>query len=217
MNPSRRVDPAPAVGSDPLRAECLHPLDAPPQGPAWNLDELADLLPPEAPRTPAAVLIGVVARPGGAYVLLTRRTEQLTHHAGQIAFPGGRVESADGGPLRAALREAEEEVALRSDWLQPLGFIDPYDTITGFRVAPLVARLDPDYRAEPDPGEVAEAFEVPLDFLLDPRNCERRSAEFRGRLRHYYQFRYGARLIWGATAAMLVNLRQRLVGGPGSR
>lgn len=217
MNPSRRVDPAPVALSDPLRTECLHPLDAPPQGPAWNLDELADLLPPEMPRVPAAVLIGVVARPGGGHVLLTRRTEQLTHHAGQIAFPGGRVESTDGGPLRAALREAEEEVALRGDWLQPLGFIDPYDTITGFRVAPLVARLDPDYRAMPDPGEVAEAFEVPLDFLLDPRNCERRSAEFRGRLRHYYQFRYGSRLIWGATAAMLVNLRQRLVGGPGDR
>ncbi len=217
MNASPRVAAAGAPSTDPLRCALLHPLEAPPPGPAWNLDELSDLLPPEAPRMPAAVLIGVVARSGGAQVLLTRRTEQLTHHAGQIAFPGGRVEAADGGPLRAALREAEEEVALRSDWLEPLGFIDPYDTISGFRIAPLVARLDPGYRADPDPGEVAEAFEVPLDFLLDPRNCERRSAEFRGRLRHYYQFRYGARLIWGATAAMLVNLRQRLVGGPGGR
>ncbi len=217
MNPSRRPAEPPDTTTDRLQSADLHPLHSPPDGPAWNLDELADLLPPDVPRVAAAVLIGVIARPAGAQVLLTRRTERLTHHAGQIAFPGGRVEAADGGPLRAALREAAEEVALRADWLQPLGFIDPYDTITGFRVAPLVARLDPDYRAEPDPGEVAEAFEVPLDFLLDPRNCERRSAEFRGRLRHYYQFRYGSRLIWGATAAMLVNLRQRLAGEPGGR
>lgn len=192
--------------------EGLHALDAPPQGPAWNLEELADLMPACQPRTPAAVLIAVIPRAEGAAVLLTRRTEQLSNHAGQISFPGGRIEAADAGPLAAALREATEEVALRHDWLRPLGFIDPYDTITGFRVQPVVAWLDPSYRAVPDPGEVAEAFEVPLAFLLDPTNCEQRNADYRGRMRHYYQFRFGRHLIWGATAAMLVNLRQRLAG-----
>lgn len=190
----------------------LHPLDAPPTGPAWNLDELDDLLPASQPRTPAAVLIALVPRIEGAAVLLTRRTEQLSHHAGQVSFPGGRIEAADAGPLAAALREAFEEVALLPGWLQPMGYIDPYDTISGFRVQPVVAWLDPGYRAVPDPGEVAEAFEVPLDFLLDPANCELRSADYRGRMRHYYQFRFGRHLIWGATAAMLVNLRHRLAG-----
>ncbi len=197
---------------DPLFGIRLHSLDAPPQGPAWNADELADLLPASQLRTPAAVLIGVVERTEGAQVLLTRRTEHLSNHAGQVSFPGGRIEASDGGPLAAALRETAEEVAIVSSWLRPLGFTDPYDTITGFRVLPVVARLDAGYLAVPDPREVAESFEVPLAFLLDPANCERRQADYRGRMRHYYQFRYGRHLIWGATAAMLVNLRQRLTG-----
>jgi len=204
--------PGGRAAGDPLRGIVLHPLDAPPDGPAWNLDELDDLLPPGQPRTPAAVLIGVVNRIEGAQVLLTRRTEHLSTHAGQISFPGGRIEAGDRGPVAAALRETAEEVAISAHWLRPLGFIDPYDTISGFRILPLVAHLDAAYEAVADPREVAEFFEVPLAFLLDPANCERRQADYRGRMRHYYQFRYGPHLIWGATAAMLVNLRQRLTG-----
>jgi 8-oxo-dGTP pyrophosphatase MutT (NUDIX family) len=190
----------------------LHPLDAAPQGPAWNLHELDDLLPPAAPRIAAAVLVGLVRRAPGTSVLLTLRTDTLSKHAGQISFPGGRIDAEDADPVAAALRETAEEVAIPSSLLLPRGFLDPYDTITGYRILPVVAELDPGYRALPDPAEVAEAFEVPLDWLFDPANCERRSSEFRGRLRHYWQFRYGRHLIWGATASMLLNLRQRLTG-----
>ncbi len=212
MTPTAPNGSSAAGHADPLHGIDLHPLDRPPCGPAWNAEEIADLFEPECLRVQAAVLIGVVARPQGAQVLLTRRTENLSSHAGQVSFPGGRLEPTDAGPLAAALRETEEEVSIGRHWLQPLGFIDPYETITGFRILPVVSRLNPDYLAVPDPREVAEAFEVPLTFLLDPANCEHRQADYRGRMRHYCQFRYGDHLIWGATAAMLVNLRQRLTG-----
>lgn len=188
----------------------LYPPDAPPQGVAWNLDELGDLLPPERPRVLAAVLVGLVARPDGVRVLLTRRTDTLNNHAGQVSFPGGRIDADDRGPLQAALREAWEEVAIGAEWIEPLGFLDPYDTVTGFRVLPLVARLDPDYRAVPNPREVADAFEVPIGPLLEGRDIEQVAAEFYGRTRHYWEYRQGPHRIWGATAAMLVNLGRRL-------
>ena len=195
-----------------LRDCRLLPLDAPPEGPAWNRDELIDLLPSAQVRIQAAVLIAIVERRSGPQVLLTRRTEHLSQHAGQVSFPGGRVEPGDGGPLGAALRETFEELGIGPDRVQPLGFLDPYETITGYRVTPVLATLADDYVLSPDPGEVAEAFEVPLDFLLDPANCEIKAADYRGRMRHYSQFRFGRHLVWGATAAMLVNLRQRLRG-----
>lgn len=188
----------------------LHPLHAPPSGPEWNIDELHDLLPAGLVLAPAAVLVGIVSRREGDAVLLTRRTEHLRHHAGQIAFPGGRVDPADAGPVAAALRETGEEVGIGADLIQPLGFLDPYATITGFRVHPVVARIDPDYRPALQASEVAEAFEVPLAFLLDPANSEQVSAEFRGRIRHYWQFNFGRHRIWGATAAMILNLRSLL-------
>jgi len=187
----------------------LHALDAPPTGDAWNLPELEDLLPP-GPLRPAAVLVGLLERAGGTSVLLTRRHEQLRHHAGQIAFPGGRIEPADAGPVAAALREAQEEVGLRPADAEPLGFLDPFATITGFHVVPVVARVGPAFAAVPDPGEVDEVFEAPLDFLLDPRNERTFEAEFGGRRRRVVEMQYGAWRIWGATAAMLVNLRRRL-------
>lgn len=199
----------PLTDPDNLR-RALHPIDAPPRGAAWNLDELADLLPPAQQRMPAAVLVGLVERAAGPAVLLTRRTDTLTRHAGQVSFPGGRIDREDAGPMQAALREAWEEVALTSAQVEPLGYLDPYDTITGFRVLPLVARLVPDYRAVPNPDEVADAFEVPIAPLLEGRDVERMAAEFQGRVRHFWEYRQGPHRIWGATAAMLVNLARRL-------
>jgi 8-oxo-dGTP pyrophosphatase MutT (NUDIX family) len=201
-------------GSDPLVCPgllaALHPLSAAPAGPGWNHTELVDLLPAETARRAAAVLIGLVPRPSGIHVLLTRRTEGLRHHAGQVSFPGGRIEPDDEGAVAAALRETGEELGIEASLVTPLGFLDPLVTITGFRVVPVVARIAPDYVAVPDPGEVAEAFEVPLDFLLDPANLEARTFELHGRPRQVWEYRYPDQRIWGATASMLLNFRHRL-------
>lgn len=188
----------------------LHPLARPPEGPGWNHAELHDLLPPGQPLRPAAVLVALVERAGGPQVLLTRRTEALRHHAGQIAFPGGRIEADDADPVAAALREAQEEVGLGAALSSPLGYLDPFVTITGFHVFPVVAAVAGGFVPVPDPGEVAEAFEVPLGFLLDPGNVHSLEVDFQGRRRHVLEFRYGGHRIWGATAAMLVNFRHRL-------
>lgn len=191
----------------------LHPLGEAPTGPGWNRDELADLLPPQMPLRPAAVLVALVERRDGPQVLLTRRTEALRHHAGQIAFPGGRIEPDDASPVAAALREAQEEVGLSESLSSPLGYLDPFVTITGFHVFPVVASVRGAFVPAPDPSEVAEAFEVPLAFLLDPANVQAHDVDFQGRRRRVLEFRYGGRRIWGATAAMLVNFRQRLEQG----
>lgn len=185
------------------------PLHAPPGGAGWNLDELDGLLPTRAPR-PAAVLVGVVAHAHAPTVLLTRRHDGLRDHAGQVSFPGGRIEPGDASPAAAALREAEEEVGLRAVQFTPLGYLDPLLTITGFRVVPLLGLITPDFVARPDPGEVAETFEVPLDLLLDPLRLEEKQFEFGGRLRHVLQYRYEQQRIWGVTASILFNLRERL-------
>lgn len=197
---------------DPLERlpRALHPLARPPEGPGWNHAELHDLLPPGQPLRPAAVLVALVERAGGPQVLLTRRTEALRHHAGQIAFPGGRIEADDADPVAAALREAREEVGLGAALSSPLGYLDPFVTITGFHVFPVVASVAGGFVPVPDPGEVAEAFEVPLAFLLDPGNVHSLEVDFQGRRRHVLEFRYGGHRIWGATAAMLVNFRHRL-------
>ncbi|MFN7385481.1 MAG: NUDIX hydrolase, partial [Lysobacteraceae bacterium] len=149
----------------------------------------------------------------GARVVLTRRQDALRHHAGQFSFPGGRVDEGDAGPLAAALRETAEEIGLPSSAIAPVGWLDPYATITGFHVYPLVATLDPAAPLRPNPDEVAEAFEVPLAFLLDPSNAHDVLVEWRGRPRQLVEFHWGGHRIWGATAAMLVNLRQRLQRG----
>lgn len=175
----------------------------------WNLEQLADLLPPE-PLRPAAVLVGLREHGNGTTVLLTRRQDALRHHAGQISFPGGRVDLADAGPLAAAIRETEEEVGLPARSIEPFGWLDPYATITGFHVYPLVARIDPAHPLRPNADEVAEAFEVPLDFLLDPASARDVAMEWRGRTRLLVEFQWREHRIWGATAAMLVNLRERL-------
>ncbi len=195
---------------DPVRLrQALLPLGGEPLGVGWNLDEIADVVNPST-LVDAAVLVGLVPRPHGAHVLLTRRTDSLQHHAGQVSFPGGRVDPGDRSALDAALREAWEEVALEPDAIEPMGYLDPYATITGFRVLPLVARLPPDYRAVPNPGEVADAFEVPLAPLLSGERLVSMTGTWLGRPRSYWEYRVGPHRIWGATAAMLVNLGRRL-------
>jgi 8-oxo-dGTP pyrophosphatase MutT (NUDIX family) len=192
-------------------ARALHPLAQPPAGAGWNHEELADLLPDGGRSlTPAAVLVGLVDRGAGPQVLLTRRTEALRHHAGQISFPGGRIEAGDQDPAAAALREASEEIGLAQELAQSLGYLDPFVTITGFHVFPLVARIDAAFAARPDPGEVDEVFEVPLDFLMHAGNAHSIEVEYRGGRRALLEFQYGPYRIWGATAAVLVNLRKRL-------
>ena len=186
----------------------LHPLDAPPESP-WNLDDLEGLPLPAQPLL-AAVLVGVIPRPAGAGVLLTRRSDGLRHHGGQVSFPGGRIEALDASPAAAALREANEEVGLDAMQARALGYLDPLLTVTGFRVLPTVVLIDPAFQARPEPGEVAAVFEVPLDLLLDPLQLEKVELQFGGRARHVFQYRYQPQRIWGATASILYNLRERL-------
>lgn len=188
----------------------LHPLHASLSGQAWNHVELQDLLPPGSPHADAAVLVGLVPRAGATQVILTRRTDALRHHGGQVAFPGGRVEPQDDDAVAAALRETSEEIGLSAAQIMPLGLLDPLLTITGFRVVPVVAMIDPAHQVRPDPGEVAEVFEVPLDFLLDPANLIGQRVDYRGRSREVWEYRYPSQRIWGVTASILLNLRQRL-------
>lgn len=194
-------------------ARALHPLDAPLTQRPWNLDELADLL-GDAPAVDAAVLVGLVPRDAGPSVLLTRRTDSLRNHAGQVSFPGGRIEAGDADAVFAALREAHEEIGLEPALVVPMGFLDPMVTITGFRVLPVVACIDPNYVPTPDPGEVAEVFEVGLDFLMHPDNLMHVALQHRGRTRHVLEFRSAPEApqhrIWGVTASILFNLRERI-------
>ncbi len=204
---------------NPLPPELVHiraallPLDTMTAGySCWNLDELAGLLPSSEP-VAAAVLVGLVPRVDGLWVLLTRRTGSLRHHPGQVSFPGGRIEPEDIDACAAALRETQEEIGVPSCRITPLGFLDPLATITGFRILPLVAAIAPDYTTHPDPSEVDEVFEVPLEYLMAPGNLQRISLELGGRSRTVLQFAergVPGQCIWGASASILFNLRQRL-------
>jgi 8-oxo-dGTP pyrophosphatase MutT (NUDIX family) len=165
------------------------------------------------PVQPAAVLIGLVARPDGATVLLTQRTKHLRDHAGQISFPGGRMEPEDRDAVATALREAREEIGLDPGKVEVLGELETYDTVTGFRIHPVVGWIEPPIELLPDPYEVAEVFEVPLAFALDEANHRRESVMRDGRPRQFYVVPYQSRYIWGATAGILVNLARRLAGG----
>jgi 8-oxo-dGTP pyrophosphatase MutT (NUDIX family) len=157
---------------------------------------------------PAAVLIPVVDRPEPT-VLLTQRTE-LPSHPGQIAFPGGKIEPRDVTPADAALREAEEEIGLAPALIEPIGYLDLYLTFSGYRILPTVARVRPGYRLVLSPDEVADAFEVPLAFLMDAQNHALHSRDWKGVIRKYYAMPFGERYIWGVTAGILRNLYERL-------
>ncbi|MDA0188869.1 MAG: CoA pyrophosphatase [Proteobacteria bacterium] len=166
----------------------------------------------EGARAPvaAAVLFPIVLRPAAPTVLLTRRTDHLKDHPGQISFPGGRVEPDDVSPAHTALREAEEEIGLVPAHVEIAGYLPEYLTSTGFRVTPVVAVVTPPFSLRLDPFEVAEAFEVPLDFLLDPANHRRHALHYRGRLRHFHAMPWREYFIWGATAGMIVSLSRAL-------
>lgn len=159
---------------------------------------------------PAAVLFPIVLREAGATVLLTQRTQHLRDHAGQVSFPGGRVEAQDASPVHTALRETEEEIGLARERIEIIGFLPEYRTGTGFRVTPVVGLVTPPFDLQLDSFEVAEAFEVPLDFLLDPANHREQSLHYRGALRHFFAMPYGDYFIWGATAGMIRSLTARL-------
>lgn len=172
--------------------------------------DFLDTDPDGARLRPASVLIGVVDRGDLATVILTRRAETLTAHAGQIAFPGGRVDPCDDTAVVTALREAHEEIGLAPELVTPLGVLEPYRTRTGFRILPVLAAVSPDLRLQADAREVAEIFEVPLEFLVTPVNHQRYSVKFEGKPRHFYAMPYRERYIWGATAGILRIMYERL-------
>jgi 8-oxo-dGTP pyrophosphatase MutT (NUDIX family) len=169
-------------------------------------DPLAD---PDQPITPAAVLVAVVDRPRPG-VILTVRTDTVRKHAGQISFPGGRMDPEDENEIAAALREAREEIELPPAEVEIISTADRYRTITGYEVTPVIGVVPPDLPLKPHPAEVAAIFEAPLDYLLDPRHQLIRTVQWRGAERSYYEIDWQGRRIWGATAAMIVNLSRRL-------
>jgi 8-oxo-dGTP pyrophosphatase MutT (NUDIX family) len=186
---------------DRLRAALAKPAKRPPlEGDLAELRAQADV--------PAAVLVAITDRPVPG-VILTVRREHLRTHAGQVAFPGGRID-ADEDAVQAALREAQEELLLDPTAVQLVGPIEPYRTVTGYIVTPVIGVIPPDLALTPHEHEVADWFEAPLGFLLDPANQHNRSALFQGLERHYYEIIWNKRRIWGATAAMIVNLSRRL-------
>ena len=160
---------------------------------------------------PAAVLVPVIDR-GEPTVLLTLRTAELASHAGQVAFPGGKIEPADESPVAAAMREAREETGLPPTLIEPIGYLDLYLTFSGFRILPTVARVKPDFTLTPNPTEVTETFEVPLKFLMTPANHQRKTRDWSGFARDYYVMPYQNRYIWGITAGILRNLYDRVYG-----
>lgn len=160
----------------------------------------------------AAVLVPIIEHEAGPTVLLTRRADHLNSHSGQVAFPGGKVEP-DETPVEGALREAEEEVGLDRSFVDVAGFLNPYETGTGFRILPVISFVRPGFSLTAEPGEVAEIFEVPLGFLMNVDNHERHSVFWRGKRRAYYAMPYQGHYIWGATAGMIRNLHDRLHKG----
>jgi 8-oxo-dGTP pyrophosphatase MutT (NUDIX family) len=168
------------------------------------------VFPPEREPIPAAVLVPVVNQPNGPTLMFTQRTSHLNDHAGQISFPGGRVDAGDADRVATALREAEEETGLARNRVEIVGRLPDYDIMTGFRVTPVVGWVEPPFELRPDPFEVERIFEVPLEFFLDPANHQAHSREVNGLVRHYYAMPYEEHYIWGATAGMVRMLYQVL-------
>ena len=158
---------------------------------------------------PAAVLVPIIDRREPT-VLLTLRTAELASHAGQVAFPGGKIDAADESPVAAALREAREETGLAATLVEPIGYLDLYLTFSGFRILPAVARVKPEFTLALNPREVTETFEVPLEFLMTPANHQRKTRDWNGLARDYYAIPYENRYIWGITAGILRNLYERV-------
>jgi 8-oxo-dGTP pyrophosphatase MutT (NUDIX family) len=175
----------------------------------FGTDRMLEIIAREQPVRPAAVLIPVVEHPQPT-VLLTQRSAHLNDHAGQISFPGGKIDVTDPSPLDTALREAEEEIGLSREFVDPIGYLDLYGTGLGFRILPTVARVRPGFRLRINRSEVDDAFEVPLAFLMNPANHQVHSKEFRGMERSFYAMPYAERYIWGATAGILRVLYERI-------
>jgi 8-oxo-dGTP pyrophosphatase MutT (NUDIX family) len=215
----RKMDPA-AIGSaeffDRARARLRFEVPAgltdasvvPPSG-DQGTDRMLEIIAREQPIRPAAVLIPVVAH-AQPTVLLTQRAAHLNDHAGQISFPGGKIDATDASPLDAALREAEEEIGLSRQFIDPIGYLDLYATGFGFRILPTVARVKPGFKLSINEAEVDDAFEVPLAFLMNPVNHQVHSKDFRGIERSYYAMPFEERYIWGATAGILRVLYERI-------
>jgi len=199
-----RTEPRLLAGA--LSAALQRPFD-PPLGGDTDIGGILQL--PDTPPLAAAVLMPIVMRaaPG---LILTTRTLHMRSHAGQVAFPGGRVDATDADHVAAALREAQEEIGLPPEQVQVLGATDPYRTRSGYQIQPVVGLIPPDLPLTPNPDEVADLFEVPLAFALDPANHQRHETLREGRMRRYYVIEWQGRTIWGATAGMLVNLSARM-------
>ena len=214
------ADPIPDPGSATLRALARRKLrpsftlgDLEQAVPATVSDDAPDGQRPEnatlVPWRPAAVLLPIVDRPTRLSVLLTLRAVDLSAHSGQVAFPGGKIDAGE-TPRDAALREAQEEIGLRARFVEPLGWLDPYFTGTGFRVAPLVAMVQPTFTLKVNKLEVDEVFEIPFAFLMDAANHRLEEREWQGQRRRYYAMPHEGRYIWGATAGILRNLYEKL-------
>jgi 8-oxo-dGTP pyrophosphatase MutT (NUDIX family) len=217
--PMRKTDPA-AISSaeffDRARARLgfevppgLVDPDIIPQSGDQGTNRMLEIIAREQPVRPAAVLIPVVDHPQPT-VLLTQRSAHLNDHAGQISFPGGKIDATDASPLDTALREAEEEIGLGREFVDPIGYLDLYGTSFGFRILPTLARVRPGFKLRVNHAEVDDAFEVPLSFLMDPANHQVHSREFRGMERSYYAMPFAEHYIWGATAGILRVLYERI-------
>ena len=174
-----------------------------------DADPVMEAIAKVRPIRPAAVLIPVIAHPQPT-VLLTTRTAHLADHAGQIAFPGGKIDAGDESPAAAALREAHEEIGLEASFVEPVGYLDVYMTTRGFRIVPTIACVSPGFALTLNREEVEDAFEVPLAFLMELTNHQRHSRDWEGMTRHYYAIPFGERYIWGVTAGILRHLHERI-------
>ena len=181
------------------------------QGSDDDMNDRARMIPEGVEPKAAAVLVPIVKRPTGPTVLLTQRHSGLAKHAGQIAFPGGRMDQGETA-VDAALREAEEETGLARSFVSPLGYLDGFLTVTQYLVTPVVALVEEGFTLTPQPSEVDDIFEVPLAFLMNAANRQTQSREWKGLTRHFFVYPYGERYIWGATAGMIKNLHDRLYG-----